>query len=86
MRNSGKALLVLVLQHQWRKTSNMFPCSLPEAGGGEVNVTQGLGGLLAPLCGALWKDHSQYLAFVPGASEEAVGFWPFCSIAMTACV
>ena len=51
-----------------------------------MNVSQGLGGLLAPLCGALCRDHSQYLAFVPSASEEAVGFWTFCSIAMTACV
>ena len=78
MRNSGKALPVLVLLYQWRKTRNMFPCSLPDPGGGEVNASQGLGGLLAPFCGALCRDHSQYLAFVSGASEEAVGFGPFC--------
>lgn len=78
MRNSGKALPVLGLQHERGKTRNTLPCSLPDPGGGEANASQGLGGLLAPLCGALCRDHSQNLAFVPGASEEAVGFWPFC--------
>ena len=32
MRNSGKALLGLVLQQEGVKTSNRFPCSLPEGG------------------------------------------------------
>ena len=33
MRNSGKALLGLVLQHGGAKTSNRYPCLFPEVGG-----------------------------------------------------
>ena len=75
MRNSGKALLVLVLQHQWRKTSNMFPCSLPEAGGGEVKVSQGLGGLLAPLRGALCIRSTLLLFLVPQRRQLGFGLF-----------
>ena len=39
MRDSGKALLGLMLQHEGAKTRNTCPCLLPEArGGGGVEL------------------------------------------------
>ena len=73
------------------KTSNRFPCSLPDGGrAGSLNgVRLGLDWWVRPegwlrgaapclhLRGAVCRDRARDPAFAPGTLEVAVGFWPF---------
>ena len=47
-------------------------------GGAVGQAGGGLGGLPTCLGGPVCRDHVWYSAFALGASEAAVGFWPFC--------
>ena len=38
-----------------------------------------------PLGEAVCRGHAQYPAFVPGTSEVAAGFWPFCILLFIIC-
>ena len=80
-----------MLQHEGVKTSNRYPCSLPQWGrAGPLNgVSAGAGAdrwvgpewirwSAHPLGGAVCRDHARYPAFAPGTWEVAAGFWPFC--------
>ena len=90
MRNSGKALLGLVLQYKGTKINNRFPCSLPEGGqavpligvrveaGPGVRLEEWLGKFTHPLGGAVCRVHVQYPAFAPTPQKWQLGFWSFC--------
>ena len=91
MRNSGKALLRLVLNHD--KTRNSFPCSPlePRGGRGELGPVSGVKAGADPWIGlegqlrwsahpfgsTLCGDHVQNPTFTPQISEVPVGFLVF---------
>ena len=94
MRNSGKALLGLLLQHEEDKTSNRYTYWLSEGrraslslkwgeGEGRVNWWVRPGRWLRwsahPFGGAVCRGHEQYPVFAPDTSEVTVGFWSFVS-------
>ena len=86
MKNSGKALLGVMLQYKEAKTSNRFPCLFSEGGcagslyGVRVVWVQssdlrgGLGGSPTRLGAAVYTVHAQYPAFAPSFSEVTFGF------------
>ena len=93
MRNSGRALLGLLLQHEEAETSTVALIH-PPAGRGLswslkwdergtdwwIRLKGWLGWSAHPGVGAACRDHAQDPAFASSTSEVAVGFWPFCSL------
>ena len=89
MRNSGRVLLRLLLQHDGRKTSNRLACLLPGGASWSLQWSEGWGGSLVLAGGVAWVvcqppvmlcagGHAQDPPFASGTTEGAVGFWPFC--------
>ena len=87
-RNSGKTLLILLLQHEGAKTTCSLTCSLSRGWAvpsNRVSVGAGPGVMLGAcfrlsahsLQGAVCRDHEQYPAFASDTSEMTVEFWVF---------
>ena len=99
MRNSGKALLGLVLKHD--KTRNSFPCSplQPQGGRGEPGPLNGwklgqihgldwrgsLGGLLTPLVAPCVGIMCRTPLLLPKSQKYQLGFWSFCILLFIIC-
>ena len=93
MRNSGRVLLRLLLQHDGRKTSNRLACLLPGGASWSLQWSEGWGGSVVWAGGVAWVvcqppmmlcagGHAQDPPFAPGTTEGAVGFWPFCILSV----
>ena len=75
------------------KTSNRFPCSLPEVGaswfliqGEDRGGSRGrLRWSAHPLGNAVCRHHAEYPAFALGISEVTVGFLVFCILSFIIC-
>ena len=98
MRNSGKAFLGLLLQHEEAETSTgalvhppggrglSWPLKWDECGTDWWARLKGWIGCSAhPCVGAACRDHAQDPTFASSTSEAAVGFWPFCILLFIIC-